>query len=364
VNPLGELLARRIRTHGPLTIGEFMAEALGHPEYGYYATRDPFGRRGDFTTAPEISQIFGELIGLWCADLWERMGRPAPFILAELGPGRGTLMADALRAARIMPGFLAAMRLHLVETSPVLRRAQTRALSMHGPVWHDSIASLPPGAALVIANEFLDALPIRQFVKTAAGWREKLIGLSAESDDLAFALAPGATPAVALVPGAFATAPEGSHCEVAPAALAIADGLARRFAEQCGAALIIDYGYYPSACGDTLQAVRRHRRHEILDEPGEADLTAHVDFAAIAAGATDAGARVLGPMSQGDFLQRLGLAARAERLFLRATPTQAADIGAACRRLVDPAEMGSLFKVLCIAAPNLPDPAGFAHSVG
>src|SRR6185312_16643048 len=227
VNALGELLARRIRAQGPLTVADFMAEALGHPEHGYYATRDPLGRRGDFTTASEISQIFGELIGLWCADLWDRMGRPSPFILAELGPGRGTLMADALRAARVMPGFLDAMRLHLVETSPVLRRAQTRALAPLGPQWHDSIASLPEGPLLAVANEFLDALPIRQLVKTTTGWREKLVGLSAESDGLAFALAPGPSLAAALVPRALAVAPEGSQCEVSPAAVAVADAMAR-----------------------------------------------------------------------------------------------------------------------------------------
>ncbi len=360
MNALGELLARRIGAHGPLSVADYMAEALGHPEYGYYATRDPLGRAGDFITAPEISQIFGELIGLWCADLWDRMGRPAPILLAELGPGRGTLMADALRAARTLPGFIEAARLHLVETSPVLRGVEARALAGFRPEWHDSIASLPEGPLVVIANEFLDALPIRQFVKTAAGWREKLIGLSAEENGLAFAAAPGPTPALALIPPAFAAAPEGSHFEVSPAALAIADALARRFAATGGAALFIDYGYWPRGLGDTLQAVRRHRRHDILAAPGEADLTAHVDFAAIAEAAANAGARVWGPVAQGEFLRRLGLPARAERLLQGASPAQAADIGAACRRLTDPAERGTLFKALCIAAPGTPEPAGLA----
>ena len=210
MNPLEELLARRIRTQGPLTVAEFMAEALGHPEYGYYATRDPLGRRGDFTTAPEISQVFGELIGLWCVDFWDRAGRPAPFTLAELGPGRGTLMADALRAARVVPEFLAGLRLHLVETSPVLRQTQHRALKRFAPSWHDSIASLPAGPRLLVANEFLDALPIRQLVKTATGWHEKLIGLSAEADRLAFALSPGPAPSAALVPAHLRAASPGS----------------------------------------------------------------------------------------------------------------------------------------------------------
>jgi NADH dehydrogenase [ubiquinone] 1 alpha subcomplex assembly factor 7 len=258
-----------------------------------------------------------------------------------------------------MPGFLDAMRLHLVETSPVLRRAQTRALAPLGPQWHDSIASLPEGPLLAVANEFLDALPIRQLVKTAVGWREKLVGLSAESDGLAFALAPGPSLAAALVPRALAVAPEGSQCEVSPAAVAVADAMARRLASGGGALLVIDYGYFPHACGDTLQAVRRHRRHDPLEAPGEADITAHVDFAAIAEAATAAGARVHGLVGQGDFLRRLGLEARAERLLRNASPAQAADIGAACRRLIDPSEMGTLFKVLCIAAPDCPEPAGF-----
>jgi NADH dehydrogenase [ubiquinone] 1 alpha subcomplex assembly factor 7 len=359
MTPLEEVLARRIRTQGPLTVAEFMAEALGHPEYGYYATRDPLGRHGDFTTAPEISQIFGELIGLWCVDLWDRAGRPAPFILAELGPGRGTLMADALRAARVVPEFLAALRLHLVETSPVLRQVQHRTLKRYTPSWHDSIASLPDGPLLVIANEFIDALPIRQLVKTEEGWREKLVGLSAEADALAFALAPGATPAIALVAAELRAAPPGSVCEINPSGLAVADGLARRIIANGGAALIIDYGYVKRACGDTLQAVRRHKRHDVLETPGDADLTAHVDFAALAETAAASGARLWGPVTQAEFLQSLGLAARSERLLAGANPGQAADLGAACRRLIDPAEMGNLFKVLCIAAPDWPMPAGF-----
>ncbi len=359
MNALAELLARRIRAHGPLTVAEFMAEALGHPEYGYYATRDPLGRRGDFTTAPEISQIFGELIGLWCVDLWDRMGRPSSFVLAELGPGRGTLMADALRAARLVPEFLAALRLHLVETSPVLRRIQHRALRRFDPSWHDSVASLPGGPLLVIANEFIDALPIRQLVKTDAGWHEKLVGLSAEADALAFALSPAPGPSAALVSDELRMAVPGSVCEINPAGLAVADTIARRLVEGGGAALVVDYGYVKRACGDTLQALRRHQRHDPLENPGDADLTAHVDFTALAETAAAAGATVWGPVTQGAFLQSLGMAARAERLLAAATPAQAADIGTACRRLIDPKEMGTLFKVLCIAAPTLPPPAGF-----
>jgi NADH dehydrogenase [ubiquinone] 1 alpha subcomplex assembly factor 7 len=362
VNPLGDVLARRIRAHGPLTVADFMAEALGHPDYGYYTTRDPLGRAGDFTTAPEISQVFGELIGLWCVDLWTRMGRPNPILLAELGPGRGTLMRDALRAARLVPEFLAAARLHLVESSPVLRRTQARALAAHKPAWHETIATLPPGPLLVIANEFFDALPIRQFVKTEAGWREKLVGLSAEADALAFALSPGPTPAVALVPPGLREAPPGSVAEIGAAGLSVADGLAERIVAAGGAALVIDYGYLGPASGDTLQAVQRHRRHDPLEAPGSADLTAHVDFTALADAAHQRGAWSWGPVPQGAFLQALGIAARLERLLQRAAPGQAADLGIAVRRLIDPAEMGTLFKVLCIAAPGLPPPAGFPQA--
>jgi NADH dehydrogenase [ubiquinone] 1 alpha subcomplex assembly factor 7 len=359
MNPLAEALARRIRAQGPLTVAEFMAEALGHPEYGYYMTRDPFGRRGDFTTAPEISQVFGELIGLWCADLWQRAGRPAPILLVELGPGRGTLLADALRAARRAPAFLEALRLHLVETSPVLRRAQEKTLRGYDLVWHETIATLRPGPALVIANEFFDALPIRQFVKTDGGWHEKLVGLAADADALAFALSPGPSPATALIPPSFRNASPGTVCEVGTASCTVADTLASRLAAEGGAALIIDYGYFPRALGDTFQAVRRHRRHDPLEAPGSADLTAHVDFAGLGEAARAAGGRVFGPVTQGAFLEALGIAARSERLLQRASPGQAADIGIAVRRLIDPGEMGTLFKALAIAAPGWPAPAGF-----
>ena len=241
----------------------------------------------------------------------------------------------------------------------MLRQVQHRTLKRFAPSWHDSIASLPAGPLLVIANEFIDALPIRQLVKTEAGWREKLVGLSAEADALAFALAPGASPAVAMVAAELRDAPPGSVCEVSPAAIAVVDGVARRIVADGGAALIIDYGYVKRGCGDTLQAVRRHKRHDVLETPGEADLTAHVDFAVLAETAAAVAAQLWGPVAQGAFLQSLGLAARSERLLAGATPGQAADLGAACRRLIEPAEMGTLFKVLCIASPGLPMPAGF-----
>jgi NADH dehydrogenase [ubiquinone] 1 alpha subcomplex assembly factor 7 len=359
VNALAEQLARRIRRSGPLGIDDYMATALTDPQHGYYATRDPLGARGDFVTAPEVSQVFGELIGLWCADNWSRMGRPDPVIVAELGPGRGTLMADMLRTLRVVPEFRRALRLHLVETSPVLRARQAAALTDAAPRWHDSIATLPDGPLILVANEFLDALPIRQFVRAGDGWRERLVTLG---DDGALTFALDATPdRAAAIPPALCDAAPGSLWEMRPAAEALAASLGARIAARGGVALFIDYGHAASACGDTLQAVRGHRRHDVLTDPGEADLTAHVDFAAVAHAATAAGARVWGPVAQGAFLAAIGLAERAGTLLRRATPAQAEAIAAACRRLIEPEEMGTLFKALALAHPALPAPAGFAE---
>ena len=347
-------LARRIRADGPMSIASYMEEALFHPRWGYYATRDPLGAQGDFTTAPEMSQVFGELIGLWCAELWQRMGAPDPVLLVELGPGRGTLMRDALRAARLVPAFGRAVRLHLVERSPVLRAAQGRALADAAPRWHDGLGELPPGPLLLIANEFLDALPIRQYVQGSDGWHERVVTLAGGGDTLAFALDP-AVAADAALPGAAL----GAIRETRPAARALARGLGARLAERGGAALFIDYGYWPSGSGDTLQAVRRHRAHDVLDAPGAADLTAHVDFADFAQAAEAAGARAWGPVEQGAFLARLGIAARAARLAASAALNQALLIRSGCRRLIDPMQMGRLFKALALTGPAGPPPAGF-----
>ncbi len=361
MSALAALLARRIREAGPLGVDDYMEMALTHPQHGYYATRDPLGARGDFITAPEVSQIFGELIGLWCADNWLRMGRPDPVILAELGPGRGTLMADMLRALRVTPDFRRALRLHLVETSPALRAKQATALADAEPRWHDSVSTLPQGPLLLVANEFLDVLPIQQFVRAADGWHERRVALTGDGV-LSFALAAAPNDG-APIPAALRDAAPGSLCEVRPAAEALAAALGARLAAQGGAALFIDYGHAASACGDTLQAVRGHRRHDVLADPGEADLTAHVDFAAVACAAAAAGARAWGPVTQGAFLAAIGLAARAAALTRRATPAQAEAIAAACQRLIDPAEMGTLFKVLALAHPALPAPAGFAEDL-
>ena len=355
-----DTLRREIAADGPLPVDRYMALALGHPRHGYYVTRDPLGADGDFITAPEISQIFGELVGIWMADSWDRMGRPDPILLVELGPGRGTLMHDALRAARVLPGFVDAARVHLVETSPALRDRQRATLSGHGPVaWHDRLADVPEGPVLAVASEFFDALPVRQFQKADGGWRERLVAEDIDSGGLRFVLSDRPDPAVALAPGATGEAPDGSVVELCPSAQAIAGELAGRAVRAGGAALVIDYGHAIPAPGDTLQAVRRHRYADPLAEPGESDLTAHVDFAALAAAAGEAGAAICGPVTQAEWLEAMGIGQRAERLRQSAGEGQAAEIDAAVRRLTDPDQMGQVFKVMSIAAPPLSPTAGF-----
>jgi SAM-dependent MidA family methyltransferase len=313
------------------------------------------GAQGDFTTAPEISQMFGELIGLWAAEVWRAMGEPSPVRLVELGPGRGTLMADALRAARVLPAFRSATVVHLVETSPALRARQEAELAPAGaPVsWYGDLAEVPDGPAIVVANEFFDALPIRQFVGTERGWCERLVGLS--EGGLAFGLAPEPAGDVPL------PVRPGAMLEWPAAGVAVMGRLAARLAAQGGAALVIDYGHARSGFGDTLQAVRHHAYADPLADPGEADLTAHVDFALLASAGRSAGATVLGPVLQGDFLRALGIDARAATLKRRATPAQAGAVDAAVARLAGTGEgqMGELFKVLGLCAPDLPPLPGF-----
>jgi NADH dehydrogenase [ubiquinone] 1 alpha subcomplex assembly factor 7 len=361
VTGLADLLARRIRATGPITVAELMTEALQHPRLGYYSTRDPLGAVGDFITAPEVSQVFGELVGLWCADVWAQMGRPDPVLLVELGPGRGTMTADALRALAVAPDFRRALRLHLVETSPALRGVQAKTLAAASPTWHDGLESVPAGPLLLIANEFLDALPIRQFERRGGGWHERRVGLASDGSTLAFVLDPAPSAPTAVISPRLATASEGSVAEVCPAALGLAADLARRLGADGGAALFIDYGHAESACGDTLQAVRQHRYHPVLEAPGSADLTAHVDFEAFAAAARAAGARVCGPVAQSRFLRSLGIELRAQQLLRRASAEVATTIRTGVRRLIDSDEMGTLFKMLSLAHPDLPTPAGFAE---
>ena len=355
---LGPRLQRHIRAHGPLNIAAFMAMALHDPEAGYYARRQPIGAAGDFVTAPEISQIFGELIGLWCADLWQRLGCPDPVIVAELGPGRGVLMTDFLRAAAGVPGFRRAMRLHFVEASPLLRAEQRHRLGGAEPVWAGDIGELPDGPLLLVANEFLDALPIRQLVRGGTHWAERLVALD-EDGRLCFAPGPESPALTLLVPAERRDAAAGSIVELCPAAVALAAALAARFATQPGAALFIDYGYGEPYAGSTLGAVGGHRAVGILDAPGSADLSAHVDFAAFAAAAKAGGAAVYGPVPQGAFLAALGAELRLATLLRRAAAGQRAALTAGLSRLIDPAEMGTLFKVLAVTVPDAPVPDGF-----
>ena len=359
---LADRLRRRIAAEGPLSVAEVMAAALVDPEHGYYTTRDPFGAAGDFVTAPEISQVFGELIGLWAAVVWQAMGSPEPVALVELGPGRGTLMADALRAARGVPAFRAALRVHLVEASPVLQRRQAETLAVQGvePVWHGDLDGLPDGPAIVVANEFFDALPIVQLVRDRGVWRERRVAVDPADGGFVWTLTPGASPHAALLaPEIRAGAPERALAELCPAGLSVARALAERVARFGGAVLAVDYGHAPSGVGDTLQALKAHRPVDPLANLGEADLTAHVDFAALGRAAAQAGAVQHGPVTQGGFLRALGIEARAEVLCRRATDAQRAAIRSGCARLIDPAEMGTLFKAVSWTAAEASPPPGF-----
>jgi SAM-dependent MidA family methyltransferase len=335
-----------------LTIADYMADCLLHPDHGYYTTRPPFGPEGDFITGPEISQMFGELLGLCLAQAWQDQGAPAAFALAELGPGRGTLMADVLRATRHVPGFHAAARVVLIEASPALRARQQATLTPHPVQWADSIDALPGAPLFLLANEFFDALPIRQFQRHTDGWQERLVG---ERDGgLAFGLS-CATRMAALEHRLADTVP-GDIVETCAPAQAIVADIAQRIDRFGGAALLIDYGDWHSR-GDTLQALRRHAFADPLAEPGEADLTAHVDFEALAQAAAPCTAT--GPVPQGVLLERLGITARAQALARRMTGAAlTAHIGAH-RRLTHPEEMGKLFKALALHPRRAPPPPGF-----
>ena len=360
MSALRTLIEEMIIENGPISIETFMNLALHHPSHGYYTGKQPLGRGGDFTTAPEISQMFGELIGLWCVAVWQAMGAPSPCLLVELGPGRATLMADALRATRLVPAFLPSLDLHLVETNALLRAAQAARLAAAGlaPGWHSRVETLPDGPAVIIANEFFDCLPVRQFVRGRDGWHERLVGLHAKGG-LCFGLAPDCQAGLA------GSGEDGDVREISLAAVGLMQRLAARLVAQGGVLLIIDYGYEGPGRGETLQAVRGHRYADPLAEPGEADLTAHVDFAALAAAARGAGAKVHGPVPQGIWLARLGIFERAAALRRGASAEQGAAIDAALKRLVDMGRaegMGRLFKALAVAAPGLPIPPAFASS--
>jgi YfiH family protein len=355
VNALGRRIAALIAAQGPISIAQYMTVALHDPQYGYYATRDPLGK--DFTTAPEISQMFGELIGLWIAQCWYDQGRPAPIRFVELGPGKGTLMADALRALKQVPGFLDAADVELVEASATLRDVQQQTLKDTGArlAWSERFADTADKRPLfLIANEFFDALPIRQYVKTERGWCERMVTVD-QRGHLAFALSP--VPAQLEIPATRGEATLGGVYEISAAATAIAEDIAHAIAAKGGAALLIDYGYDAYGLfGETFQAIENGTFGDVLAAPGDADLTAHVDFAALASAAEAGGAVAYGPELQGALLRSFGIEGRAERL-IHANRSHAATIEAAVDRLIN--EMGELFAALAIVAPDAPLPPGF-----
>ncbi|HEY4746544.1 MAG TPA: SAM-dependent methyltransferase, partial [Steroidobacteraceae bacterium] len=355
VAPLEAEIRRRIEIGGPLAVAQYMQLCLTHPTHGYYATRNPLGASGDFITAPEISQMFGELVGLWAAAAWRAMGSPERVRLVELGPGRGTMMLDALRAAKVMPEFRAAIALHLVEISPTLEKLQRQTLSAGDvPVsWHRSLEVVPEGPTIILANEFFDALPIHQAVMCADGWHERVIKIG-EDDKLHFSIARDPIPLFdEFLPSGIDAAKIGEIFEWRDDKTA--RDLGRRVARSGGAALILDYGHAKSAIGDTLQAVSGHGFADPLMAPGQVDLTAHVDFQALAEAAEGAGARVHGPITQAELLRRLGIEERAAALKAGAPQEYATAIEAALVRLTDENRtgMGRLFKAIALSAPKL-----------
>lgn len=365
-SPQSTLLAARLKEriirNGPLSVADFMESCLSDDTAGYYSQRQPIGEDGDFVTAPEISQIFGELLGIWAIAAWQSMGEPKSFVVAELGPGRGTLMVDALRAWKSAPAFLAGVTVAMVDTSPLLREAQQAALkNAHVPIqWFDAIEDAPQGPLIVLANEFIDALPIRQLLWSDGGWRERCVTIGPEGG---FAFCAGrmiANNGLRQATDALDT-PDGSVLEVRPEAAALVSLLSARAQTAPLAALIIDYGHGETACGDTLQAVWRHKYADPLSHPGEVDLTAHVDFAALKDSASAHGLQSYGPMPQGEFLLKLGLEARRDRLCKNATPKQQEQILASTIRLADPEAMGLLFKVMAITSSGLAAPTPFVE---
>ncbi|MCB1418757.1 MAG: SAM-dependent methyltransferase [Notoacmeibacter sp.] len=348
MSALKDRLLARIALTGPMSVADYFAACLFDPAHGYYTTRDPFGVEGDFTTAPEISQMFGELLAVWAYRAWQGAGSPSPFVFAEIGPGRGTMMADMLRVLARLDGgaMLRAAQVHLVEASPRLAAVQRARLAgaPARPAWVDRVEALPDLPLVMLGNELFDAVPIRQYVKAGGAWRERMVG--AVDGDLAFLA--GALPAdPALLPPDAARAPEGAIAEVAPQRAALMAAIAARIAAHGGAGLFPDYGYAQPACGDTLQAVKGHRPDPVLANPGAADLTAHVDFAALARAAAPAGlaARLC---AQGDFLLALGLLERAGALGAGKPAAEQARLRDAVERLAGPEQMGRLFKVLAV----------------
>ncbi len=353
-------ISKLIKSSGPMPVWRYMELCLTHPEHGYYVTRDPLGREGDFITAPEVSQMFGELLGLWAASVWKAIGSPSVLRLVELGPGRGTMMADALRALRVLPPLYQTLSVHLVEINPALREKQKMTLSgVRNISWHHNLDEVPDGPTIILANEYFDVLPIHQAIKRETGWHERVVDL--DDDRLVFSASAEPIPRFeVLLPPLVRAAPEGAVFEWRPDTEMMK--IATRVRDQDGAALIVDYGHMRSDAGDTFQAIARHSFADPLKAPGQADVTAHVDFQALARAAEDIGARAHGPVTQGEFLKRLGIETRALSLMSKASPEISADIADALKRLTDSGRggMGSMFKALAVSAPHLTSLAGFS----
>ena len=366
MTPMQAIIATRIKEQGPISVAGYMYACLGHPDFGYYMSKDPFGRGGDFITAPEVSQMFGEMLGLWILAAWQSIGSPAPFTLMELGPGRGTLMADAMRAATGFPDFAKACQLHLVEISPVLRSAQADKLKDCGqtPQWHETVRGAEQasqGPIFMLGNEFLDALPIHQFQLTKNGWRERMVGLAPDMadglpiDNLCYVLSNEDPPPAIDQTLRGRTDEIGAIAEICPTVVGTVKECAHAISTRGGMALFVDYGHGQSAAGETFQAVMDHKPVSTLEHAGEADLTAHVDFEAVARSSLLGGATPFGPLTQGEFLTRIGMPQRAIKL-TESNPGHAESIQIALDRLIEGDQMGSLFKVMALSANGVTPP--------
>lgn len=347
---LHDIIRAKIKAEGPITVADYMALCLTHPEHGYYTKRDPLGAAGDFTTAPEMTQAFGELLGLWAVETWKNLGSPAKFTLCELGPGRGTLMSDALRAAQMVPDFMNALQPCLLEASPALKEKQRAALAAYKPAWIDNLGQLPEQPVIFIANEFFDALPVRQFQRTKDGWKERRIAVGA-GDAFVFTLA-------SAIDAPTYEMDEGLIVETSPAAVEFAAQMARPIVKHRGAGLIIDYGD-DEVFTETLQAVTNHRAAHLLSTPGMADITAHVSFTPLSTSVRKIGCRVYGPIDQGEFLLSLGLKERTAQLCLKANEEQQRSLNAALHRLTAGDAMGKLFKAFAFSDKATHAPPGF-----
>lgn len=361
MTPLEQIIREIIATEGPMPIDRYFGLVLGHPQHGYYMAQQPFGLEGDFITAPEASQMFGELIGVWFAAIYQSMGSPKAINLVEVGPGQGVLMADMLRAAKVMPGFREAVRVHFVETSLRLRAIQKEAVAKEGfnASWHNHFAQVPEGAMLLAGNEFFDAIPIKQFEKREGYWHERCVGLNG-SGKLGFVLSPERTPP-ALIPDWAHGSEDQSIAEVAPVRNAIAMEMAERLAKSPGAAIFIDYGHAESGVVDTLQAMRAHKFADPFEDIGLCDLTSHVDFGELGRAMTRGGAKVLPVITQGAFLRAMGIDARAQQLLRHANEEQRDSIEYNLKRLVAEDQMGSLFKVMAAVPPEMAAPYPFGE---